>query len=368
LLLVWFAAALTAATPLGDTARLLARKIAVALPGQAVAVSFRNLSSLSEAEAADVRTALESELRASGISFAPNAAVKVAVTLSENQQDLVFAAEITRGEKRDVALVTRPRTAASPALAPDIHAVIEKKLLWEQADPILDAALVEGDLLLLEPARIWFYYRRNDHWEPGRPIPIPQVEALPRDLRGRLEIQGDSFRAFLPGTACFGSTRPEFSADCGESDAKWPVGTVSASLVAGRNLFTGRAGPFYSVAEAAPFWIFTAVDGHARLYDQAFALAGSFDGWGSDIVAVRSNCGNRRLLVVTRASDADETDAVQAFEVTERRAIAVSAAVEFLGPITALWPTADESAALAVSRNLRTGQYAAFRLSINCGN
>jgi len=73
-------------------------------------------------------------------------------------------------------------------------------------------------------------------------------------------------------------------------------------------------------------------------------------------------------VLVTKASDAGEPDSIQAFEIAGRRAVAVSAPVGFLGPITALWPIADESAALAVSRSLTTGQYAAFSLSITCGN
>jgi hypothetical protein len=38
---------------------------------------------------------------------------------------------------------------------------------------------------------------------------------------------------------------------------------------------------------------------------------------------------------------------------------------EFLGPVTALWPTKD--GALVVARNISTGRYEAYSIAVDCG-
>jgi len=46
--------------------------------------------------------------------------------------------------------------------------------------------------------------------------------------------------------------------------------------------------------------------------------------------------------------------------------VGVSPAVDFGGPITALWTEARGDTAIAVDRNRETGSYEAFRLAITC--
>ena len=71
-------------------------------------------------------------------------------------------------------------------------------------------------------------------------------------------------------------------------------------------------------------------------------------------------------LLVTRPGDWTQPDAIQAFEIIERQAVAISQPVEFDGPVTALWPASDAKSANAVVHNLKTGQYEAHSLTINC--
>jgi hypothetical protein len=89
--------------------------------------------------------------------------------------------------------------------------------------------------------------------------------------------------------------------------------------------------------------------------------------WGSQIVGLQSACGSGWQVLTAQAGDLNETDAVQAFEFVDRKPVPVSGPVEFAGPITELWPLANGAEAIAISRNLRTENYEAFRLSVTCG-
>jgi hypothetical protein len=348
------------AAPPEDSVVELARKIAATLgPREAVALTVRNASSLAAAEVAGVRHEIESQLRARGFTLASEAPATVAVTLAENWQGGVWIAEIRHGDKREVVMVAptlpRERTVASPM-------GIDKQLILEQPDPILDAVALENLLIALEPTEVVFYGRKDARWERRHAIALPQ-RVWPRDLRGRLAIEGDSFQAFLPGLACKGTVQPEPALQCDESDAPWPVG---APLAKGRNYFEAeKLPPFYSAARVGEYSLAVGVDGRTQLFDNATVAAGSFAGWGSDIAAVETGCGGGRQVLATRPGDANETDAVQAFELAGRQPVAVSPALEFSGPVTALWP-AGPASAVAITRDLKTGQYAAFRISLTC--
>ena len=74
-----------------------------------------NRSSVSKADVAAVRTALEGELAKSGVHFADRgrAEAVVVVTLSENVREYVWLAEIAVGKnERSVVVVAVPRSEA----------------------------------------------------------------------------------------------------------------------------------------------------------------------------------------------------------------------------------------------------------------
>lgn len=348
------------AVPPEDSTLELARRIAAALaPREAVALTVRNASSLTTADVAGVRRDIESQLRARGFTLASDAPAAVTVTLAENWQGGVWIAEIRHGDKRDTVMVTPTRSPERAAATP---MGIDRQLILEQPDPILDAVALENVLIVLEPAEVVFYGRKDARWERRQAIALPQ-RVWPRDLRGRLAVEGDSLQAFLPGLACKGTLQPEPVLQCEESDAPWPVG---APLRKGRNYFEAeKLPPFYSAARVGEYSLTAGVDGRTQWFDNATAATGSFGGWGSDIAAVETGCGGGRQVLATRPGDANETDAVQAFELAGRQPVAVSPALEFSGPVTALWASGP-AGAVAIRRDLKTGQYAAFRISLTC--
>jgi hypothetical protein len=339
-----------AAPDLDSAARELARKIANAVRSREVVLTVQNASSLSEAEVAQVSTELRAHAPRSG-----GESVAVTVTLSEDILSYLWVAQI----QQDVVMLSVPRPAA-PAV-PTPHVAIQKKLLWEQDGPILDAGMAGPILLVLDAAGISLYSER----QLLRSFPLPRP--LPRDPRGRLIIDRDSFRAFLPGVTCTGSIT---AMTCADSTAPWPLDASAADLAPGRNYFTElRLPPFFSTATLAGRRLLAGVDGRTRIYDGTLREIGQLTGWGSDIAAVESGCRNERVALASRPADVNDSDAIQAYDISPsavQPAEVISDPVPFPGPVTALWPSPEPNQATAIARNLETGRYAAYSLAITC--
>jgi hypothetical protein len=155
---------------------------------------------------------------------------------------------------------------------------------------------------------------------------------------------------------------------------------LSAFFAPTRNFFTGALSPgiekqttvkaFYSAAmlprDKYKLWIFTAVDGQVHLLDGVTDQLATKLGWGSDLASVRSGCGLGWQVLATGNGDGTG-ESVRTFEIADREPVAVSQPLEFNGSITVLWADPDGTGAIAVSQNLETGEYEAYRLSITCG-
>jgi hypothetical protein len=72
-------------------------------------------------------------------------------------------------------------------------------------------------------------------------------------------------------------------------------------------------------------------------------------------------------VLATRASDGNEPDAIQSWAVADRTAGPLTAPILFPGPVTALWTSGTDSA-LAVIRNLASGRYEAYVVTLACGS
>jgi hypothetical protein len=246
-------------------------------------------------------------------------------------------------------------------------------------------ALPDGTLLVLEPERV-SVYAAGAGGDPQRTFPIPAPSPRPRDLRGRLAVQGATFQAYVPGVACRGTLEP-LAMECRPGDNLWPLSSGAAFAGYGafrpaRNEFDGviataaggrvTVSPFYSMAlagtAAEPLWIFASPDGRAAVYNAALLPSGQhIPGWGTDIAGVEAPCGSGRQVLATKPGDVSEPDAVQAYEISGGHAAPVGIALDFPGPVTALW-SSGSGAATAVVRDSKTGRYAAYTLAIGCGS
>jgi hypothetical protein len=390
-----FAPALYAAGPWDNAAAGIAEQIAGRLArSAAITLEVKNRSTLDASEFAESARALRAQLAARHVRVivTKRPVPKVVLTLSENAQGLLWIAEIHRGEAQDVLMIQVAKPQQENPSASSEALVIRKTLIIEQREPIFDlvqftaAGAAEPSLLVLDTEKVALYGKQDTGWAVQQSLPLKRSNPWPRDPRGRLVMrEGGAFDAFTPGTECQGTTAPALTMDCADSEAGWPVdlpkpsGTV-AHYVSDRNYFDGRikvAGEetrvpeFFTSANIAAgparLTIYTNLDGRARMFGKGPQAAAQFDGWGSDITAVQSGCGEGFQVLSTRAGDLTQPDSIQAFSVRGRDAIQASAPAEFRGPVTALWPAPDGATALAVAHDLTTGMFDAFSISISCG-
>ncbi len=369
-----------AAEDLTDAARELARKTAALVsPGVSVKIAYRNLSSLPDSELTAVRRQFEAAM---GATTAENpAAIEARVSLSENTSQYLLVEETHKGEQQEVWIASWKRSPSSPV--PISGVLLDKRLVWEQEEPILDISFSSPGMLVLSGTRLASYVRQGERWEMQQAVTLTPSRPWPRDLRGRLRATGNRIEAFLPGILCSGSPPGQF--ECRQSDEPWVLESGSraillANFLPGRNYFDGRLvlqdgtrksiAPFYSAAAFGQpgniAWVLALVDGRKQILDNSLEPISGVAPWGSDIVGTSAPCGGGSQILATRPTDSNEPDALEAFGVVNGAAVAASSPASFPGPITALWP-AGPTSALAVARDLSTGKYAAYLVTVACG-
>ena len=408
ILLVFALAIAAQAADWNATEQDLARKIAAVTGPGVVALTIENRSSLGRRESEIVQNGLRSALESLGLRFAKaeQAAATVTISLSENPQSYVWVAEIRQGTEVAVVMTSSPRPEDLTASHDSVPLSLRKTLIWTQDDPILDVAVLEEStsptqIAVLDAEKVSLYRMQGGKWQPEQVLSIVHARPWPRDLRGRLVPARDHLLdVYLPGVICHSTAGLPLALNCGESDDPWPLvsgsgpalfpGATANGFSGGapalkaffaptRNFFTGALTPsvgkfttvpkFYSAAavprEKYVLWLFAAVDGQVHLIDGVSDQAAKL-GWGSDITGIRTACG-AGWQVLSTSSDG-ETDSVRAYEFPDRDPVAVSAAINFSGPVTALWTEAKGDTAVVVARNRETGSYEAFRLAMACGH
>lgn len=371
-----------AANPWADQARDFGSRIASLTGPGTASLSIKNSSSIPNEQVTGIRRAIEAQLKANGVQLRENDVTsEVRITLSENARALVWIAEVQQGSETRVALLEIPLAqvkSKAPAVAP---ITLLKSLLLSQTAPILDALVLPGPrLVVLDPSFITLYDQVGGKWQLAQVFSVIHAAPFPRDLRGRLVPAADHpFDAFLPGVVC--SAAPKFaSSECHASDDPWPLGAQSAFFNSARNYFTGlmRPGfakqlpPFYSAAvlprEKYSLWIFAGADNQMRTWDgvNLRTMGNSTRDWGSDVASIRSNCGVGTQLIVSAVGDDTAADSLRVFEVVDREPALVAAPLSFEGPVGALWPSPDQTSAVAIIHNLRQGTYDAYSVSISC--
>jgi len=337
---------------LEDAVRQAAKNVLAA--GEVAHVTEHPLAPEFAAETARAHTLLDRALRRPAPRDART--VEVVVTATENVSGPLLVLQIQKGDEQFVetaAYISQPAQRVSkPVLVAD--------LLWRQPEPILDASRVEDQMLVLSPARILRLTRTEGHWEIADSVGIDQIPP-PRDPRGRLMVSDDMLTALLPTETCAGSWKPALQLMCAQSSSEFPVEGEQLHFTLGENtLETATGEKLFSLAHSGDLRLAALTDGsvHAVRGQQSITIPD----WGSDIASLPSRCGANPVLV----SGSSVSEILTAYEVTGTSPRRISDPMPMQGAVTALWQTRD--GALAVVHETATGQYAAYSVSLNCGN
>lgn len=236
------------------------------------------------------------------------------VGIAETPTELVFSAATRLGEKDEVRLLTFPRATFRAANLPVAPVRLEKQLVYQSTDPLLDASFwndTSSDIVLLVD-----HNGQLAALHVNPPSSIEQSVLLTaagplsaRDLEGELAWHQDSVSVVLPGKSC---------------DFTWAASTEAQCHAVN---FTARPA-----------------------------------------VVLTPGCGGAWKLL---ADGADWTTPELLQAVPAHGAEGRSAAIlsDFPGPVISINSEQNPSAsALVVTRNLRTGIYEVYKVTLACGN
>ncbi len=322
---------------LEDSAKELARKIAAAMTThEEVALDIRNLSSIGPDDFALIGQYLKSGLQTFGVRIAENggAEAKIAVTLSENMSSFVWTAKIRQGDSPRAVFLTFPRPSENRAVSRGMPIALHSEKFWEGPQRVLDAAIADKPnganlLLLLAPDALLI---REVGSVAVSAVPIPHSEIFSRDPR-----------MFLTET------------ENGVMVTSWPqicdIDTNTRALVECHPL---------PVDVPSPGRVFQTVE---------VALPGTTHlDPGGQVAAVPNRCGYGRVYLAAGSGDYTEPDTIQLFEATVVKGIIVEKSLSdylhFPGPVMSI--QSGGTPPRAIVRNLRTGNYEAYQISISC--
>jgi hypothetical protein len=345
-------------------------------------VTFQNISGLSQESQGDLQNAILNAFRKSGIRLvrADQALADIQIAFSEDWQGYVWVANIKQGSSSQLVIRKIARAQRTAARTPTL--TVHKTTVWQQDGPILDFFQDKQNLVLLEPGQLSLYVNDSGQWRPRQTLGVTHQHEWPRDLRGRLQINGGQINVFLPGARCSGNLSPP-SLDCRTSDDPWPAdqGSLVAFFSPRRNFFTGllsgqTAGasvpPFFSGATwqtgDARLWLFAGIDGRVRVFQNDLAAPPTtLNDWGGLLAAVHSGCGSGWQVLVSAPTDFTHPDSIQAVEIIGREALPASSPVDLSGSVEALWTAGKESQSVdGVLQSQVTGKYEAFTLTVSC--
>jgi len=303
---------------LEDSAQELARKIAASLPAQdAVSIEIRNLSSLTPEETTTIEQALRTDLENGGLRVTgAGSSVSVRITLSESLKAFVWTAEILQADASRVMFVEVARPFENRAVSHTAQFSLHGEKFWEGPEPVLDAAIVathdtEPLTVLLVPDGL--LVRKADSGSANK-ISLDSLQSKSRDPRGALLNRVFPLSVLLESNVCTVALDPGAVSEC-------------------------RPAPAMAIASVIP--------GHGQ------------------VAGVRSGCGSGNQVLASGAGDYSQPDTLQAFEQRSGVFVPVTEEMNFPGPVF-LQNAVTTSNPTAIVRNLHTGNYEAYHLSISC--
>jgi hypothetical protein len=411
---------LASAEPLEEVARVFTRKIALMLAtGDRLSVIVHNLSALSPDQLLYFSQTVENEFRNRGHVVLDDDSTETVlkIGLSQNLTSLLIVGELVQGGKTRISLEHIDLAALDvTGQSPSKQFTLSSELVWKQWSPILDLRLLgtapgqHERLAVLTTDTLSIYEKKDTGWTLLKSFPLRRPDLVSRDPRGELfqitEEPGNSLVASFPMFMCFvtldnalnpgnvecnsnpqkdlvGSSLLTFGPHVVDNGAKWDSShNYFSGAMFGESGSRWKIDPFYSAAfysskpgEAPDLLVAAGVDGQARVLNHDAKVLRTFSDWGSELTTAHSSCDDGWYVLAGSNRDWTGNDRLRAFQIEESSVRVFEQFVELPGPILSLGseqvPAEGEiknarQGAIAVVRNLKSGAYEAYRISIAC--
>jgi hypothetical protein len=273
-------------------------------------------SSLAAETGKDWQDVFRKELESRHINLTEDpAAALLRIGVAETPTEIVLSAGVRLADRDEVRLVTFPRATFRLASLPVAPVRLEKQLVYQSTDRLLDASSLwngasTGMVLLAVRNGELAVLRIDASGALQQSVPLTVAgPLLSRDPRAELTAQADAVSVLLPGRTCQFTWAASGDAKCHSVKSTWRAATV---------------------------------------------LTPSCDAGGWKLLA--------------DGSDWTTPDLLQAVPENSMQKGSASILSDFPGPIISTNGEQNPSSALAVTRNLRTGNYEVYKITLACGN
>jgi hypothetical protein len=243
------------------------------------------------------------------------AAALLRIGVAETPTQVVLSAAARIADKDEVRLVTFPRATFRVASLPVAPVRLEKQLVYQSSDRILDvSSLGSGDsssLVVLTYQNGGLDVLRVDS-SGAMQQSVSLTSAGPllsRDPRAEISVQSDANSVILPAKSCQFTWASPADAKCHPAKLAWRESTV-----------------------------------------------------------LTPSCGAGGWKLLTDGSDWTTGDLLQVVPESSRQKGSAAVGSDFPGPILSINGDQNPSSALVVTRNLRTGNYEVYKITLACGN
>jgi hypothetical protein len=205
-------------------------------------LEWRNESSIPANEASALEIQFSERITAARKLLTDDAAApSLRVTLHDTPTQIVAVARIPTSDGEEIRLVEAARATVSTRQASQAAPTLQKRLLWKQREPVLDAVEhAVGDskiLLLLGRDTVWAYNNSESQFELRGVAHIPGSARFSRSSFGRIlfpKLEPAHFLVEVSGKICSGAFVEKLSLDCTAaplSRRSPPLAAPSAKLV-----------------------------------------------------------------------------------------------------------------------------------------
>jgi hypothetical protein len=220
--------------------RELAHRVATELPRNKVnCVNWNNHEAVSDTRSQQWKSLFVEELQGQqGDSTITASNCNVSVYLERTPTQVVVTADVENGNGKQVLFAAIPRTGIPSESGNSSTLRLEKELLWQQSERILDAIFVRGAngvrdrLIVLQKDILKVYEKQADGWQEGQSKPLGDAAVVQRAPRGELYFSSDQpehLKIVLAGKTCQTRLSDAAPPSCQQNLDVWRTGTLLSS-------------------------------------------------------------------------------------------------------------------------------------------